>query len=616
MSDDLDRTSASVRHAYTAHYYLEDCGGYETYREHGGKQLDLRLDCMARLAAYRDGQPPLRLLDLGCGRGELARYFAAFGHHVDAIDYSADALRLAEDCFAGEPELRRRVRLECASVTDPQAYRGLYDIVLASDLIEHLAPSELEQLYTLIRRHLAPDGVFILHTFPNLWYYRYDYPWRRRQAALDGEDLPVEPRTPYELQMHINEQSPRVLRRQLRSAFEDVLLWAGDHLEPAGSLARPLGKDGWRSARSLFAIAGRRSIDADRVVEVLKVPAPIAEFGAAAPDSPAQESSAAEVETPVCLDRFARAQTSNPVFLRLLGALRRIAPLRAILDYLNALAKLADIPHSLVALGVSQSERQAAAEARIARLEAAIVAASAPSSAGQGDGISGGSTGGQDLTAWYQDFENHFRGAPSVIRERLQVYLPLLAESPLSSETPLLDLGCGRGDWLALLRDAGYPARGVDTNSAALEQARAEGLTVEQRDVGTCLAGLPPSSLGAISAMHLIEHLPFAQTLSLLDASLRALVPGGLLILETPNPENLSVGACHFYTDPTHLRPLVPAVLEFAAVRCGFVEVRLMRLSPDRPENQVPGDDPLTSRYNAMLHGPRDYALVARKGAS
>lgn len=266
-------TSEAIRHAYSAHYYLEDCGGYETYRAHGGKLLDPRLDCMARLASYRNDGASLRVLDLGCGRGELARHFAALGHQVDAIDYSPEALRLADACFAGEPELRRRVVLQCASVTDPGVYRGPYDLVLASDLIEHLAPEELDALYRLIHRHLAADGAFIAHTFPNLWYYKYAYPRQRRLTARAGKPpLPAEPRSPYELQMHINEQSPTQMRRQLGAVFEHVLLWAGDHEEPTGSLARRFGKSGWRDARSLFAIASHRPVDPAGVIQALQRP--------------------------------------------------------------------------------------------------------------------------------------------------------------------------------------------------------------------------------------------------------------------------------------------------------------------------------------------------------
>jgi SAM-dependent methyltransferase len=575
--NDSPTTSATVRHAYTAHYYLEDCGGYETYRAHGGKRLDPRLDCMARLAGYHRGRGSPRLLDLGCGRGEIARHFAALGYRVDAIDYSPDALRLAEDCFAGEPKLRRRVRLKCASVIDPRAYRGRYDIVLASDLIEHLAPTEVAQLYALIRRHLKRDGVFIAHTFPNLWYYRYGYPRRRRCAALQGEDLPAEPRSHYELQMHINEQSPRIMLGQLRAAFEEVLLWAGDHQEPAGSLKRPFGKNGWRDAPSLFAIAARHAIDPRRVVAVLQEPTAPPEPSAVAANPP-------DATAPT------RAQ-------RLVRRLRRLPFLRPLLDGLYAFIRLPFLHQEVQSLRAALENQREQAPAARQPLQA------------RGDVLQPP----PDLGTWYQDFENHFRGSPQVIRERLQVYLPELDASPVSVQAPLLDLGCGRGDWLALLRDAGYPARGVDTNPAALAQARQQGLEVEQADVIDCLNAQPLGSLGAVSALHLVEHLPFEHLLRLLDAAWRALVPDGLLIIETPNPENLSVGACHFHTDPTHHHPLVPAVLEFTVAHRGFTGTRILRLNPDLPEHCLSGADALTMRLNAYLHGPRDYAVLAHQ---
>jgi SAM-dependent methyltransferase len=582
MSDN-HTTSAAVRHAYTAEYYLEDCGGYETYQAHGGKRLDPRLDCMARLAGYHGGRGSLRLLDLGCGRGEIARHFAGLGYRVDAIDYSPDALRLADACFAGEPRLRRRVKLRCASVTDPRAYRGRYDIVLASDLIEHLAPTEVAHIYALIRRHLKRDGIFIAHTFPNLWYYRYGYPRRRRCAAHQGEDLPAEPRSPYERQMHINEQSPRIMLGQLRAAFEEVLLWAGDHQEPAGSLERPFGKNDWRDAPSLFAIAARQAIDPRRVVAVLQEPTATLEPHAVA----ANPLDATTAPAPTSAQRLVRR-------------LRRLPFLRPLLDGLYAFIRLTSLHEEVQSLRAALENQREPVQADRQPFQAPVDVLQPP----------------PDLGTWYQDFENHFRGSSQVIRERLQVYLPYLDASPVSVQAPLLDLGCGRGDWLALLRDVGYPARGVDTNPAALAQARQQGLEVEQADVIDCLNAQPPSSLGAVSALHLVEHLPFEHLLRLLDAALRALVPDGLLIIETPNPENLSVGACHFHTDPTHHHPLVPAVLEFTVAHRGFAGSRILRLNPDLPEHCLPGTDALTMRLNATLHGPRDYAVVACKAAT
>lgn len=265
-------TSEQIRTAYTKEYYLTDCGGYETYGLYQGKQLDLRLDWMARLASFYQAPGAWRVLDLGCGRGEMARHFAGLGHQVDAIDYAPDAIALAEGCFAGEPALREQVRLLCASVTDPAVYQGPYDLALASDLIEHLAPAELEQLYHQVASHLRPGGAFIIHTYPNLWYYRYGYPKRRRRAAIQGEHLPVEPRSAFELQMHINEQSPRIMRRQLARYFPYVVLWAGDHVHPARALLERFRKSDWHEAPSLFAIAAHQPVAPEHIVQALQTP--------------------------------------------------------------------------------------------------------------------------------------------------------------------------------------------------------------------------------------------------------------------------------------------------------------------------------------------------------
>jgi 2-polyprenyl-3-methyl-5-hydroxy-6-metoxy-1,4-benzoquinol methylase len=231
--------SLALRDTYTTIYYTRDCGGYDAFARNGGKRLDdLRLQSVASIARLKQTG---RVLDLGCGRGELAYYFARQGYTVTAIDYSEHAIALTESCFAGEEELRRRVQLRCASVCEVDLADAAYsyDLAIASDLIEHLSPAELELLYRRLSHWLKPDGLFIVHTFPNLWYYRYHYAARRRRADKLGAWLPLEPRSRYERLMHINEQSPRVLQRQLAQAFRHVHLWFADVTQPGGSLLRP-----------------------------------------------------------------------------------------------------------------------------------------------------------------------------------------------------------------------------------------------------------------------------------------------------------------------------------------------------------------------------------------
>ncbi|MBK1692013.1 class I SAM-dependent methyltransferase [Ectothiorhodospira mobilis] len=578
-------TSAELRHAYTRDYFLGDCGGFETYLHSGGKALDPRLDCMARLARIRPPRPGMRVLDLGCGRGEMARHFAALGCQVDAVDYAPDAIRLAEACFRDEPHLRERVHLVCASVTEASAYRGGYDLVLASDVIEHLAPGELDCLYTLVARHLQPDGRFLIHTFPNHWYYRFGHPIRRRRAAREGQHLPEEPRSDYERQMHINEQTPPGLRRQLGRHFPHVLLWAGDHQAPQGSLARRFGLADWREAPSLFAVAGHAPTAPEGVLAVLTQPL--------TGHDPQPPSTAATATA-------GKSSPSNPsgAVRGFVHRLRRHPRLRAVIDRLHALYRL---PHHVHTLKTLQEE-----QARLGRRLDALAA----EPAGQG-----GAGGSGRLEAWYQDFEDHFRGPPQVIRDRLRIYLPHLEGVPIGPETPLLDLGCGRGDWLTLLAQHGHPAEGVDLNPQALEQARAHGCRVRQAPVLEHLAALETGRHGAITAFHLVEHLPFEAVLQLIDEARRVLVPGGLLLLETPNPENLAVGACHFHTDPTHRHPLVPAMLAFTLTRAGFTGVQTLRLNPAPPEHHLPGQGATTDLLNHLLHGPRDYAVLGHRAA-
>jgi 2-polyprenyl-3-methyl-5-hydroxy-6-metoxy-1,4-benzoquinol methylase len=267
--EELPPGSLSLRQTYTTDYYTQDCGGFESYKKHQGKKLeDSRLQAVASIASLK---PSGCVLDLGCGRGELAYYFAAQGYDVTAIDYSENAIALAEKCFEGEPHLRRRVELLCDNVCTVQLPQQQYDLAIASDVIEHLSSPEVETLYQQAANLLKSDGLFIVHTFPNLWYYRYEYARRQRVAASVGAYLPSQPRSRYELLMHINEQSPRVLKKQLSQAFENVLLWFGDLTNPGGSLVEKFSKQEICAAPSLFAVASHQAIDREKLKACLSM---------------------------------------------------------------------------------------------------------------------------------------------------------------------------------------------------------------------------------------------------------------------------------------------------------------------------------------------------------
>ncbi len=260
--------SLSIRETYTTGYYLQDCGGYDVYKRHQGKQLaDPRLQATATIAGLRQSG---RVLDLGCGRGELSYYFANQGFSVTSVDYSQSAIDLAEKCFDGDDQLRKNVEFICDDVCKV-ALTERYDLAIASDLIEHLSFDEVNQLYQKVADQLNPSGLLIIHTFPNLWHYKYDYVRKRKIAASVGAYLPPEPRSRYELLMHINEQSPRVMKRQLSQHFKHLHLWFGSHDNPGGSLTKKFSIRELASAPSLFAVASHQAIDLDALKSRLEM---------------------------------------------------------------------------------------------------------------------------------------------------------------------------------------------------------------------------------------------------------------------------------------------------------------------------------------------------------
>jgi O-antigen chain-terminating methyltransferase len=214
------------------------------------------------------------------------------------------------------------------------------------------------------------------------------------------------------------------------------------------------------------------------------------------------------------------------------------------------------------------------------------------------------------LEQLYVALEDRFRGAREEIKERFRVYLPYV-----QGRAPVIDLGCGRGEWLELLRDNGNEARGVDGNSIQVEQCRARGLDVTEQDVFAYLKNMPDASVGAITGFHIIEHFPFRVLMDLLNEVMRVLRPGGIAIFETPNPENIVVGANYFYLDPTHRHPLPTELMEFLFKNHGFEEVELLPLHPWH-SGRVAGEGELAERFNGYFYGPMDYAIMGRKAGA
>jgi O-antigen chain-terminating methyltransferase len=214
------------------------------------------------------------------------------------------------------------------------------------------------------------------------------------------------------------------------------------------------------------------------------------------------------------------------------------------------------------------------------------------------------------LDAFYVAFEERFRGSRDDIKARVQVYVDRMREARAGTQdAPIIDLACGRGEWLEVLRDEGFVARGVDLNRVMLDVCLDHGLVVEEQDVLAYLRSLPDGFAGAITGFHIIEHLAFEDLVALLAEALRVLRQNGVAIFETPNPENILVGSCNFYYDPTHRNPLPPEVMRFVMEARGFGDVEVERLHPlGIPE--IGDDDSFIAK---LCTAPQDYAVLGRK---
>lgn len=217
------------------------------------------------------------------------------------------------------------------------------------------------------------------------------------------------------------------------------------------------------------------------------------------------------------------------------------------------------------------------------------------------------------LDAFYVAFEAQFRGSRADIINRLKVYIPLIGEAKIgTADAPVLDVGCGRGEWLELLRESGYIAKGLDINRVMIEQCRARGFDVIEGDVLDYLRSISDASLGAVTGFHIIEHLPFKMLMQLFDEVVRVLKPGGMVIFETPNPSNVLVGSNTFYLDPTHRNPLPSSLLQFLAESRGLCQVKIMNVNPYPEDYRVQGSE-LAERFNNYFYGAQDYSVIGYK---
>ncbi|MFC6640146.1 class I SAM-dependent methyltransferase [Sulfitobacter sediminilitoris] len=210
--------------------------------------------------------------------------------------------------------------------------------------------------------------------------------------------------------------------------------------------------------------------------------------------------------------------------------------------------------------------------------------------------------------------ENRWRGAPEEIARRLKVYIPDVEAAWLRTDKkPVMDLGCGRGEWLGLLRDHGIEGFGVDTNAVQIEEAQEAGLDVRASDALQALADQSDASLSVISAHHLIEHLPFDAVAWIVRETGRVLAPGGILLFETPNTRNVLVGATTFHTDPTHLKPMPEQVMGVLLETAGFDPVNIRHINPHERLGKFLDMPDFNDELAHLMFGPQDLAILGTK---
>ena len=240
---------------------------------------------------------------------------------------------------------------------------------------------------------------------------------------------------------------------------------------------------------------------------------------------------------------------------------------------------------------------------RLERRERAAVAPMAPAASAPAP------TPGQAVFPDYFAYESRMRGPTESVRERQRPYV-----EDFQDAAPVLDLGCGRGEFLGLLRDASLEARGIDLDADMVAFARGEGLDVEQASAVEYLESLEDGSLGGVFAAQVVEHLPAPVLVRLLELAAVKLRPGGLLIAETINPLS-PLALRNYFADLTHAQPLVPETLELLARQSGFASVEV-RFANEPEESLAEPADPMIAanvrRLNELLFAPLDYAILAR----
>ncbi len=206
----------------------------------------------------------------------------------------------------------------------------------------------------------------------------------------------------------------------------------------------------------------------------------------------------------------------------------------------------------------------------------------------------------------YGRFAERFRGSEDYVKSGQRFYLPYFANCK-----EVLDIGCGRGEFLDLMREAGVAARGIDLSAESVNLCRQKGLNAEVADLFTYLDALPGASLDGIFSAQVVEHLPASRLPEMIRLAAQKLTRGGVLAIETPNPQCLAIFATHFYLDPTHVRPIPQALLSFYMEENGMGHIEVHPRSP--AIESMPALASLPDDFRDTFFGGLDYAIIGRK---
>jgi 2-polyprenyl-3-methyl-5-hydroxy-6-metoxy-1,4-benzoquinol methylase len=206
----------------------------------------------------------------------------------------------------------------------------------------------------------------------------------------------------------------------------------------------------------------------------------------------------------------------------------------------------------------------------------------------------------------YTRFAEKFRGPEEYVKAGQEIYLPYFA-----GRRNVLDIGCGRGEFLEAMRSAGVGAKGIDLSEESVALCRSKGLEAETADLFPYLENLAESSLDGIFCSQVVEHLPPERLPEMVRLAASRLERGGVIAIETPNPECLAIFATHFYLDPTHTRPVPSALLAFYLEEFGMGRIEVRKLASAL--ESMPSLAELPTDFRNAFFGALDYAILGKK---